>query len=192
METICSYRNLSDRDLVCSLLRISSDTISGDSISEIIDHLLKHSSKPDQVMMVKEIAERYGTKSLKKGDSFNNASQVYYHYRPKLGGEKQEHFYIVILDNKHRIIAEKMVSLGTINKSIVHPREVFAPAIEHRAAAIILVHNHPSGDPQPSNQDIEITKRLAEVGEIVGIKILDHAIVCADSFFSFVDEDIMP
>ena len=83
-----------------------------------------------------------------------------------------------------------MISLGTLNQSLVHPREIFAPAIELRAASVILIHSHPSGDVQPSNQDIEITKRLSKVGEIMGIKVLDHVIIGED-YFSFVDQDMM-
>ena len=83
-----------------------------------------------------------------------------------------------------------MITLGTLNQSLIHPREIFAPAIELRAASVILIHSHPSGDSKPSKQDIEITKRLCDVGEIMGIKILDHVII-GDDYFSFVDQDLM-
>ena len=106
--------------------------------------------------------------------------------------KKQESFFILILDNKHRTIKLQKISQGILNKSLVHPREVFAPAIQLRAAAIILIHNHPSGDPTPSTADINITRRLVQVGEIVGISVLDHVIIGKSSFYSFVDEDRMP
>ena len=116
---------------------------------------------------------------------------MYDHFRIRLGTAKQEEFHVLYLDNRHRVIHESMITLGTLNKSLIHPREVFAPAIEIRAAAIILIHSHPSGDVQPSNQDIEITKRLCQVGELMGIKLLDHVII-GDDYFSFATEEMMP
>ena len=148
-------------------------------------------SIPDErVDLVREIAARYGEKRI-MGQSFNNARQVYDHFKIRLGTARQEEFHVLILDNKHRVIYAKMITLGTLNQSLIHPREIFAPAIELRAASVILIHSHPSGDSKPSKQDIEITKRLCDVGEIMGIKILDHIIIGED-FFSFVDNEIMP
>ena len=147
-------------------------------------------SIPDErVDLVREIAARYGEKRI-LGQSFNSAKQVYEHFKIRLGTARQEEFHVLILDNKHRVIHEKMITLGTLNQSLIHPREIFAPAIELRAASIILVHSHPSGDVRPSNQDIEITKRLSEVGKLVGISVLDHVII-GDDYFSFVDDGIM-
>ena len=88
--------------------------------------------------------------------------------------EAQEVFGVLILNAKHKIVAVHEISRGTLNASMVHPREVFKPAILHNAAAIICFHNHPSGDPKPSKEDVDITKRLIEAGEILGIQILDH------------------
>lgn len=123
---------------------------------------------------------------------FSGSEDIFNRYRYPLSHKTQESFHILILDNKHRTLKMNMVTTGTLNQSLVHPREVFAPAIQLRAAAIILVHNHPSGDPEPSPQDFEITKRLAEVGTIVGIKVLDHVIVGKSSYYSFMDEGTMP
>ena len=118
-------------------------------------------------MLKRKETVEYGEKRI-LGESFGNAKQVYDHFHVRLGTAKQEEFNILILDNKHRVIEEKMITLGTLNQSLIHPREVFAPAIELRAAAIILVHCHPSGDTKPSKQDIEITKRLAKLFDPVG------------------------
>jgi DNA repair protein RadC len=187
-----SSSHLTDRDLICNLLDIPVDEISGDTVAEIIDHLLNNSIKPEKTMIVREIAHRYGAKRMRKGDPFLQSTQVYDHFRLTLGAAKQESFCTLILDNKHRLIKVQLISLGTLNQSLVHPREVFAPAIELRAAAIILVHNHPSGDPVPSNQDLEIANRLSGVGDLVGIKVLDHVIIGNDKYYSFVDENMMP
>lgn len=96
---------------------------------------------------------------------------------PDLRYELKEHFKLLILDTKHHVLAYETVSVGSLNASIVHPREVFLAAVKKSAAGIILVHNHPSGDPTPSQEDINITKRLMDAGEIMGIKVLDHIIV---------------
>lgn len=129
--------------------------------------------------------------SLHEGTVINQSSKVASHFIPLLQDEKQEHFYAVILDNKYRIIEKKLITLGTLNRSLVHPREIFAPAVELRAAAVMLVHNHPSGNSKASHQDVEITKRLCEVGKIIGINVVDHVIIGKDEYFSFVDEELM-
>jgi len=98
---------------------------------------------------------------------------------------RREHFVVLLLNARHELERRETVSIGSLNASIVHPREVFLPAILHSAASVVLVHNHPSGDPEPSEEDLSITRRLIEVGEIVGIGILDHVIVAARGTVSF-------
>jgi DNA repair protein RadC len=92
------------------------------------------------------------------------------------------------LDNKHRLLKTVCVSVGSLSASIVHPRDVFVPVIKLSAAAVIFTHNHPSGDPTPSKEDIVITRRLREVGELVGVRVLDHIIVGKGRYVSFVDD----
>jgi DNA repair protein RadC len=99
----------------------------------------------------------------------------------------KEHFLVLALNQKHRLIGYKHVSTGTLTASLVHPREVFTAALELRAAALIFVHNHPSGDPIPSQEDAEITRRLKNCGEILGFRILDHIILGHDQIYSFSD-----
>jgi DNA repair protein RadC len=105
--------------------------------------------------------------------------------------EAQEVFGILILNTKHKIVAVHEISRGSLNSSIVHPREVFKPAVLHNAAAIICFHNHPSGDPKPSEEDIEITKRLVEAGKILGIEVLDHIIVSDEGYTSLKGRGVM-
>ena len=95
----------------------------------------------------------------------------------KLRHEQREHFLVLLLNARHELQCREVVSIGSLNASIVHPREVFLPAIIHSAASVVLVHNHPSGDPEPSEEDLSITRRLVQVGELVGIGVLDHVIV---------------
>lgn len=105
--------------------------------------------------------------------------------------EAQEVFGVLILNIKNKIVAVHEVSRGALNSSLVHPREVFKPAVLHNAASIICFHNHPSGDPEPSKEDIEITNRLVEAGKIMGIEILDHIIVGDDGYVSLKERGVM-
>jgi len=165
---------------------------------EIQDLLINQNSSKDEAFFIRltaiqNLIERDDlAPKIQEGKSFTNSESIYNFYRFSLSRKKQESFFILILDNKHRTIKLQKISQGILNKSLVHPREVFAPAIQLRAAAIILIHNHPSGDPTPSTADINITRRLVQVGEIVGISVLDHVIIGKNSYYSFVDEDRMP
>ena len=97
----------------------------------------------------------------------------------RLRREPREHFLVLLLNARHEVMGRETVSVGSLNASIVHPREVFRPAVLASAAATVLVHNHPSGDPEPSEEDLAITKRLVEAGELLGISVLDHVIVAS-------------
>jgi DNA repair protein RadC len=104
---------------------------------------------------------------------------------PELKVAEREVFGVLTLNARHMATRRVIISIGSLNASIVHPREVFLPAILHSAASVVLVHNHPSGDPEPSEEDLSITRRLLEVGELVGIGVLDHVIVAARGTVSF-------
>jgi len=145
-------------------------------------------AKAAQILAALEIARRYGEHEFKPGESLRGSGDVYAHFRERLADERREHFYAVLLDNKHRKIKDVAVSQGSLTASIVHPRDVFAPVVRESAAAVIFVHNHPSGDPTPSKEDIEITRRLREVGELMGVRVLDHIVVGKGRYVSFVDD----
>jgi len=104
---------------------------------------------------------------------------------------KKEHFVIFYLDTRNQEIKREIISIGSLNANLVHPREVFEPAVRHTAAQIIIAHNHPSGDPEPSEDDLEVTKRLIEAGKILGIEIIDHIIVAKNSFLSFKNKKLI-
>lgn len=110
------------------------------------------------------------------------AEDVYHHFAARLADKKKEYFYALLLDTKNRIIAEELISVGLLDASLIHPREVFASAIKNHAKAIILVHNHPSGECTPSKQDEEVTQMLKNAGETLGIAVLDHVIVGTEGF----------
>jgi DNA repair protein RadC len=113
------------------------------------------------------------------------SEDVYRHFNGRLEERLQEVFLTVLLDARHRVIGEARISQGSLTASIVHPREVFRPAIRLGAGAVILVHNHPSGDPTPSPEDVGVTRRLRRAGEILGIRVVDHVIVAREGYFSF-------
>ncbi len=142
---------------------------------------LKHANRRLRLLLADRVQE----------STLTTSKDVALKYLERLSEDKQENFLVVLLDNKHRPVKEVLVTRGILNQSLVHPREVFSPAIEKRAAAIIILHNHPSGDTTPSKQDLDITKRLAEVGQVVGINVLDHIIVGGNSYLSFADDGLL-
>jgi DNA repair protein RadC len=103
---------------------------------------------------------------------------------------KKEHFVVFFLDTRNQQIKREIISIGTINASLVHPREVFEPAVKHLAVQVILAHNHPSGDLEPSEEDLDVHKRLSAAGEILGIEVLDHIIVGKTGFMSFKEKNV--
>jgi len=126
---------------------------------------------------------------LRPNTQYTSSSQVFDTFS-FLQEETKEYFLALHLDGKNRVICVDMISSGSLNQSIVHPRETFKTALLSSAAAIILMHNHPTGDPTPSQEDIQITRRLIEAGELLGIKVLDHIIV-GDHHYSFVEGGII-
>ena len=121
----------------------------------------------------------------------NKTSKVYEYYKDILGNKQQEHFYCVYLDNKKRVIRDKLLFIGTLNYSIVHPREVFKYAYLFSASSIICVHNHPTGNVIPSKQDLDLTNNLIAVGNILGIKVVDHVIIGKNNYYSFIENGDM-
>jgi DNA repair protein RadC len=109
---------------------------------------------------------------------------VYNHFVDELKDKKKEHFYALYLDTKNRIIKQELVSVGTLDASLIHAREVFNPAIKANAKSVLLVHNHPSGDCEPSSADIDVTRNLVATGEMLGIDIIDHIIIGDEKFMS--------
>ncbi len=119
---------------------------------------------------------------------FRCSEDVANFYMPRFADKKREQFQVLMLDRKNRFMRDVMISQGSLDASVVHPREVFNTAIRDSAAAIICIHNHPSGDPQPSPEDRALTRRLLDAGETIGIPVLDHIIVGRNCYVSFKDE----
>jgi DNA repair protein RadC len=145
------------------------------------------SAKAAQILSAVELCRRYLIKQNKK---IASAEDVYEALRD-YAGKRQEHFLCLTLDGASHLIEKRVVSIGTLNQSLVHPREVFADAIGDRAAGIIVAHNHPSGQLQASREDELVTKRLKEVGKVVGIELLDHVILTKEGFLSLREEGMV-
>ena len=139
-----------------------------------------------ETLTIKEELPEY----INPKDRFTSSSQVWELFR-FLGRETKEYVYALHLDGKNRISCLEMVSCGSLNQSIVHPREVFKTALLSSAAALIVIHNHPTGDTTPSREDIDLTKRLKEVSEIIGIRLLDHIIVAEAEYTSLADRGVI-
>ena len=138
-----------------------------------------------------EIGRRYQKPSL-AGASFCSSQDVAEYYRPRMRDLKKEVFKCALLDTKNKIIRDEEVSVGSLSASIVHPRDTFKAAIRESAAAVIFIHNHPSGDIKPSQEDILLTRRLVQAGEVLGIQVLDHIIVGDGTHFSFRENGMIP
>ena len=138
-----------------------------------------------------KLGEKAQTISTKYGQKIESAKDVFKLLKNDLGDKKKEHFKILSLDSRNKLISIDDVSIGTINANLVHPREVFKTAIQHLAVSIILVHNHPSGDPEPSEDDLEITKRIVEASKIIGIEVIDHIIIVKNGFLSFKSKNLI-
>jgi DNA repair protein RadC len=135
-----------------------------------------------------ELGRRVASHVLRPGDPIRGPGDLHRHFAARLRDARHEHFLVVLLDGRHRVMRSETVSRGTLTASLVHPREVFRPAIREAAAAIALVHNHPSGDPTPSREDREITARLARAGELLGIPVVDHVVVAEGGYHSLRED----
>lgn len=131
-----------------------------------------------------EIARRLSAEPVARGLPIRGGHDVHRLLSPRLRDLRKEVFLALLLDGRNRLLREERISEGSLTSAIVHPREVFAPAIRESAGAIVVVHNHPSGDPTPSREDLEITARLAQVGRLVGINLLDHVILGDPGYLS--------
>lgn len=190
--------SLSDRELVAAIIGSGMKgkdvfEVAGDVVRTLEPlHELKFSvlagirgmgaAKASQVMASFELARRYlppPEKRIKIAGPGDVLPLVKF-----LEGKRQEHFVVITLNGANEVIETRIVTVGLLNHSLVHPREVFADAITDRAAAVICVHNHPSGTLEPSSQDLAITRQLVEAGDLLGIRVLDHLIVTGDGFVS--------
>lgn len=148
-------------------------------------------AKAAQILAVTELSKRISALQAEERMKISSPQDISMLLMEEMRYLKKEYFKIVLLDTKNKIIKVVNISVGNLNSSIVHPREVFIEAIKRSSASMILVHNHPSGEVKPSKEDINITKRLTEAGNIIGIKILDHIIIGDGVYISFKEQGII-
>ena len=149
-------------------------------------------AKACTILTAIELGKRIAEDANKLYNIQVNSSEIVYKYFNNLfRNKKQEYFYAVYLDNKKKVIDTKLLFIGTLNYSIVHPREIFKEALLLSASSIICIHNHPSGNIEPSKEDIDLTNRLVNVGKMIGITVVDHLIIGSNRYYSFIDNGIL-
>lgn len=168
------------------IARYGLDKLSECSLKELQEISGIGQAKAMQILAVFEINKRKGM-IHNEMVQIRTAKEVFDLFYEKLKDEKQENFYVLMLNNKNCIIGKEKISLGIVDSSIIHPREIFKPAIKNSASRIILMHNHPSGDSSPSKEDKEVTEEIAKAGEVLGIQVLDHVII-GNSYWSWREE----
>ncbi len=203
--------NLSDSQLLAIILRTGNSTKSNaiDLARTLLDHYgnlraLDSVSiselcaikgiglaKAAQIKAALEMGKRLLRQKTELRKKITSVEDVVNYYGPYLRDLKKEIFKIMLLDGRNKIIREMTISEGSLNASVVHPREVIKEIIRESAAAVIFVHNHPSGEPKPTREDIEITDRLVKACNLVGVRVLDHIIIGGDNYISFVDEGLI-
>lgn len=140
--------------------------------------------------LTKAVSERYSKEKIVPKTLLDSPQKIFEFLREKIGKERKEHFVILYFNTKNNLIFDE-ISVGTLNASLVHPREVFTRAISNNASYIVVAHNHPSGDSTPSNEDIDTTKRLIEAGKLLGISVIDHIIITKNNYTSLVESKII-
>jgi DNA repair protein RadC len=148
-------------------------------------------AKTAQIKAAFELGKRLMSGSSDNKPVFSSSHAVFSYFAPRFKSVKKEFFICMLLDAKNRLIRECRISEGTLTNSLIHPREAFKEAIRESAAAVIFVHNHPSGDPAPSREDVAITERLKSAGEIVGIPVLDHIVIGDGEYVSLKEKGIV-
>ncbi|MFO3715969.1 RadC family protein [Anaerococcus cruorum] len=182
---------------VIELSREILETFSYENLSDIeVSELIKikgiKSAKASSIVASLRFGQRIAQKTIeKKITKISSSEDIYNYLKNELADKKNEYFYAILLDTKNVIISKEVISIGTLDASLVHPREAFKPAVKKSAKSIIFVHNHPSGDFSPSNDDFKTTQRLVEAGDILDIKVLDHIIIGKDGYYSFKKENLL-
>jgi len=166
------------------IVRMMTEDFGGLDIDRLLAVHGLGSAKASQILAAIELSRRYLVRQNTKILSARDVWDLLRRYSDR----KQEHFVALTLDGASHLIEERLITVGILNQSLVHPREVFSEAVSDRAAAVIVAHNHPSGHCFPSSEDRRVTRRLREAGEILGIELLDHVILTRDGWYSFSDE----
>jgi DNA repair protein RadC len=192
--------NLRDTTLLCLCLELSTQEaaalLESRALHEIIlspfEELADRFNKvrARKLLLYLELAKRVCKKGLSIRPTISCPAEAL-PFLTEIREKSKEHFLCLYLNARHQVIHNEIISIGTLSASIVHPREVYVPAISHKAACVLLAHNHPSGDPAPSREDIELTRRLVQAGEIIGIEVVDHIIISPSDFVSLKEQGVL-
>ncbi len=209
-------QSLSDRELLAVILRCGVQGSSSLTLADKILNLSKQTGysgllglfhismqelmkihgigkvKAIQLKCIGELSKRMASAVARPRLSFNEPITIAKYYMERLRHEEQEVLIVMLLDGKNHFLGEQMLSRGTVNSTLITPREVFMEALKFHAVSVILVHNHPSGDPTPSECDKKITERIYRSGEILGVKLLDHVVIGDQRYISFKEQGMMP
>lgn len=147
--------------------------------------------KAIQILCLSELAKRLSKADAYQGLDFRTPSSIAEYYMEDMRHRTQEHMKLLMLNTKAKLLGETTISKGTVNASLLTPRELFIEALQKNAVSIILLHNHPSGDPTPSREDLLITKRIKEAGSLIGIELLDHIIIGNNCYISFAEQELI-
>lgn len=160
-------------------------------LQELVDMPGIGLAKATQLKAAIEFGRRIARDAQERRPQLLTPADAAHYMMDRLRFERKEHFVALHLDSKNRLVGEEIVSVGTLNSSLVHPREIFKTALKRSAASIICLHNHPSGDPTPSFEDVEVTRRLVEAGQILGVEVLDHIVLGENCFLSMKEKGWM-
>jgi DNA repair protein RadC len=185
------WRRASALDLAERLLDSGLRGLAGRSLAELRGERGLGSAKASRVLAALELGARLASEGRGTPPSFRTPEESARYLLPRYGSRPVETFGLLALDVRHRLKREAVVSVGCLTSSLVHPREVFQEAVVSRAAALVLFHNHPSGDPEPSAEDLALTRRLASAGGLMGIEVLDHLILGAGRFVSLKQRGVL-
>jgi len=167
------------------------NTLGNMSVNELCSFHGIGMARATQLKAALELARRRVELQKDPKQQFSNSRMVFESFASSFRGKQQEEFWVIALDAKNKLLSSRMITTGTLLGSLVHPREVFHLAIKNSAAGIIVLHNHPSGDPQPSLEDRKVTSQLAEAAKIMAIPLLDHVIIGTSSYYSFKDAGLL-
>ena len=181
--------HLSDVELLAVLLRTGTR---GENALERLKQIKGIGNvKAIQISCISELAKRLAKASYQDTVCFTDPKTIAQYYMEDLRHEKQEHMKLLMLNSKAKLLGETTISKGTVNASLVTPRELFIEALQKNAVSIIILHNHPSGDPSPSREDMLTTKRIQDAGALIGIELLDHIIIGNNCYISFREEGML-
>jgi len=183
-------RRASALDVAASLLQSGLRGLAGRSVAELESERGLGRAKAARVAATLELGARLASEG-RTAPAFRTAAESARYLLPRYGARPVETFGILALDVRHRLKREAVISVGCLTSSLVHPREVFQEAVVARAAALVLFHNHPSGDPEPSGEDVALTRRLSSAGTLMGIEVLDHLVLGAGRFVSLKERGLL-